>query len=451
MLSHFNLRDNPFRLAPDAAYLFLGRHHEEALAHLRYAISEGEGFTVITGERGAGKSTICRAFVDQLGERVSAAFLAGPVKTPHELMRRINEPFGLLPSASPSLKEMIDALNGFLMQQRLAGRKVAVFIDDAQLLPPEALEQVRLISNLETTRDKLVQIILVGEPDLMRLLDAHALRQMRQRISVCCEIGPLTAAETEAYIQHHMSRASKGPPTRFDPAAVQLIYRHSGGNPRRINIACQAVLAAAFRAGRRSLTAELAAEAISGIEQTADPAEGGRSPRPWPARALAAAAAVALVAGALVLMRPAETPPPIAAVAPAETTPAPLPKTEPAETAPPAVLPEPAPPPAVAPAPVPAGEGRPAAAARTAPAPARMAYSVQVGAYLMPENARAQAERLKARGYPARIFQIADSQGRSWHTVRIGDHPSRQAAQAQADEFNRREQVKTIVRPFGAF
>jgi len=180
----FGLKDDPFKLAFDPAYLFMGRHHEEATAHLRYAVAEGEGFTVITGERGIGKSTLCRAFVDSVAAETSTAFLSSPLPTARDLLQRMNLQLGI-PAEGENSKDLIDALNEYLMRQRLAGRKVAVFIDDAQTLTPEVLEQVRLISNLETTRDKLIQIVLIGEPELMKMLDSRELRQMGQRVSVC--------------------------------------------------------------------------------------------------------------------------------------------------------------------------------------------------------------------------------------------------------------------------
>jgi general secretion pathway protein A len=446
-LKFFGLKDNPFKLAFDPAYLFMGRHHEEAAAHLQYAVAEGEGFTVITGDRGVGKSTLCRVFAGRAAAEAEAAFISGPVATAKELLQRISREFGVR-NEGETTKDLIDALNAFLMQQRVAGRKVVVFIDDAQALAPEVLEQVRLISNLETTREKLIQMVLIGEPELMRLLGSRELRQMGQRVSVCYDIGPLTEAETAAYIQHRLSLASAGPPVRFEPAAMHQIFRHSGGNPRRINISGNAVLSAAFKAGRKQIDADITQAALR-VEQRDDlagapVATAGLKKRVW----AAAAGCGVLLAAAFVALRPAgerpappaetEVSAPMAAVAPAPA----------AAEAPAATAPAPVPPPAAtAPAVPPIGttsapprEGR-----------ARMTHSVQVGAYLYPENAQHVAVQLSAKGYPARIFKITDAKGRTWHTVRIGDHPSRQAAQAQADEFSRREQMKSVVRPFAAF
>lgn len=446
----FGLKDNPFKLAFDAASLFMGRHHEEAMAHLHYAIAEGEGFTVITGERGVGKSTVCRAFVESLAGGVAVAFLSSPLASPRELLRRMNRQFGI-PAAAQTLHELIDALNAFLMRQRVAGRKVAVFIDDAQTLAPEVLEQVRLISNLETTRDKLIQIILVGEPELLRLLDSHELRQMGQRVSVCYDIGPLTADETTAYIQHRLSICSAGPPVRFDPEAVRHIFRYARGNPRRINIACSSILTAAFKSRQKEITGALALAAVPDLERQNGGGAAVPARRRPPAWALAAGGVVLLGGAAFWAFRSAPEPAvsESAAAAPSAAVSAPaaesvLPAAPLSETASApgtaTVTENPLAPPTVQ---------KPASSAAK-PKP-EMTHSVQVGAYLYPENAQQVATRLTAKGYPARILTITDAGGRVWHTVRIGDHPSQQAAQSQAEEFSRREQMKTVVRPFGAF
>jgi general secretion pathway protein A len=448
-LKFFGLKDNPFKLAFDPACLFMGRHHEEAAAHLQYAVAEGEGFTVITGDRGVGKSTLCRVFAGRIAAEGATAFISGPVATAKELLQRISREFGVR-NEGETTKDLIDALNEFLMQQRVAGRKTVVFIDDAQALAPEVLEQVRLISNLETTREKLIQMVLIGELELMNLLGSRELRQMGQRVSVCYDIGPLTEAETAAYIQHRLSLASAGPPVRFEPAAMHQIFRHSGGNPRRINIAGNAVLSAAFKAGRNGIDADITQAALR-VEQRDDRAGAPVAPAGLKKRLWAAAAGCGVLLAAtvaFVALRPAGERPaspaetgvsaPMAAVAPGPA----------AAEAPVVAAPVPAPSPTV-----PETEAPPETKALAPPREGRvrMTHSVQVGAYLYPENAQHVAAQLAAKGYPARVFKITDAKGRTWHTVRIGDHPSRQAAQAQADEFSRREQMKTAVRPFSAF
>jgi general secretion pathway protein A len=442
-LQYFGLKDDPFKLAFNPAYLFMGRHHEEAAAHLRYAVKEGEGFTVITGERGVGKSTLCRAFVEGIAAEASTAFLSSPLPTAKDLLQRMNRQLGAS-AEGETAKDLIDALNEFLMQQRVAGRNVAVFIDDAQTLAPAVLEQVRLISNLETTRDKLIQLVLIGEPELMKMLNSRELRQMGQRVSVCYEIGPLAAEETGAYIQHRLSVASAGPPVRFDPAALRQIFRHSRGNPRRINIACSAALTAAFKAREKDVSAAIAQAVVQDLERQ-DPgsqalAAGRRK------RALASAAALGLVlaaAAAYLAFRPTDKQPTLQTQAASASMPQPaasgLPAAEPVPEAAPDAAPHPA-------APV---EEKPSAPADATPT--RMTHSVQVGAFLYPENAEQTAARLNAKGYTAKIFEMTDARGRTWHIVRIGDHRSHQAAQAQADEFSRRERMPSVVRPFGVF
>lgn len=451
-LQFFGLKDNPFKLAFDVNSLFLGKHHEEALAHLRYATAEGEGFTVITGLNGMGKSTVCRFFVESLKRGAAVAFLSSPIAGPAELLQRMNRSFGIAPGAQTA-HALIDALNRFLMQERIAGRKVLVFIDDAQILPPAVLEQIRLISNLETTRDKLIQIVLVGEPELMQLLNSHQLRQMGQRVSVRYEIGPLTLDETAGYIQHRLSVASTGSPLRFSREAVRKIFRHARGNPRRINIACSTMLATAFKVGQREITGELAQAVIRDLRILEGRGVGTPTLGRWWILA-AAAGFMALLGGiGFFAFQPAPAPQrtatePVASelqAAPASATEDPAlvahrpPDTPPAEPAlPAAITSAPAPP---EPEPDLAGDAKKPA----------MTHSVQVGAYLYPENAQHVAAQLNAKGYPARIMKITDAGGRTWYTVRIGDHPSRQAAQAQADEYTRREQKQSVVRPFGVY
>lgn len=450
----FGFKDNPFKLTPDPAYLFLGRHYEEALAHLHYAVTEGEGFSAITGERGIGKTTICRAFLDTLTDGTAAAFISRPVSSPGDLLRRINTALGI-PGAADTLKGLIDPLNDFLMRQKLAGKKVAVFIDDAQSLGLEVLEQIRLISNLETTREKLIQIVLVGEPGLMTQLNSHALRQMGQRVSVRYEIGPLSPDETAAYIQHRVNVASTGSPVPFEPAAVRHIFDYSRGNPRLIHAACQAALTAAFGAREKTVTAAIAQAAVMGL--AAADGKGPNRRRQALGWAAAGGGVIVLAAAAFFTLRGPEGRPSSEMAGPARTglaasaetaarPPVPVPAAAEAVVASagsdPAARPDSA---VLPPAP---GEKSVSAAKGSVP---RMTHSVQVGAYLVPENARKQVEQLGAKGYPARIFEVKDSRGRSWHTVRIGDYPNSAAARRQADEFTRREQAPSVVRPAGRF
>ncbi len=449
LLPFYGLKDDPFKLAFDGNVLFLGKHHEEALAHLRYAVAEGEGFTVITGANGVGKSTVCRTFVESLKSEAAVAFLSSPITGPKELLQRMNRSFEIAASAQTT-HELIDALNGFLMRERVAGRKVVVFIDDAQILTSEVLEQIRLISNLETTREKLIQIVLVGEPALMQLLDSHQLRQMGQRVSVRYAIGTLTSDETAAYIQHRLSVASAGAPVRFSREAVRRIFRYARGNPRRINIACSAILAAAFKIRQKEMTGELAQAVIQDLKHLKGTPVTGPALGRLPGWAVVCGVFLLLGAAAFLMLRPAPEPPPPEPPAAAPYAATPIPPEESAPS-PPASDAGPSATPASASEKPHENRPEPKLAPPEAGKKPAMTHSVQIGAYLSPENAQQVAAQLHAKGYPARIMKITDAKGRLWHTVRIGDHSSRQAAQAQADDFSRREQKQSVVRPFGGF
>ena len=208
---------------------------------------EGEGFSVITGESGVGKTTVCRSFVERLNQEVVAAYIAAMTGLgPLQLLKAINNEFEAR-SDIDTIKDLTDALNAFLIQKKREGRKVALFIDDAQLLSTAALEQVRLLSNLETTRDKMLQIILIGRPALSKMLGEPSLRQIGQRVSVNYFINPLDYEETVAYIQHRISISSAGPPERFDQEAIRPIYKFTKGIPRKINNASDSKLTTDYK------------------------------------------------------------------------------------------------------------------------------------------------------------------------------------------------------------
>ncbi|MCK5418202.1 MAG: AAA family ATPase, partial [Desulfobacterales bacterium] len=185
----FGFKEKPFKLVPNPAYFYLSKSHEEALAHLNYAMSQGDGFVEITGEVGTGKTTLCRAFLESLNGTVEAAYIFNPKLSPKQLLRTINEEFGIK-SEGDNTKDLIDTLNIFLMQKKASGKKVILLIDEAQNLNRNVLEQLRLLSNLETNRDKLLQIILVGQPELSQILNSHELRQLGQRITLSYQLGP---------------------------------------------------------------------------------------------------------------------------------------------------------------------------------------------------------------------------------------------------------------------
>ncbi len=262
----FGFKEKPFRLVPNPEYLFLSKSHEEALAHLTYAISHGDGFVEITGEVGTGKTTLCRVFLESLDTSIDAAYVFNPKLDALQLLKAINDEFGI-DSQPDNTKDLIDILNGFLIEKKAAGQKVLVLIDEAQNLSLEVLEQLRLLSNLETTQEKLLQIILVGQPELGDMLSSHQLRQLGQRITINCKLDPLTYQEAKDYIRHRISLASHraGPP--FDKGSYRAIYEFSKGIPRLINIACNRVLLNAFSRNSFKVTGSITKEAIKELKR----------------------------------------------------------------------------------------------------------------------------------------------------------------------------------------
>ena len=263
----FGLKENPFKLTTNTEYLFLGKSHEEALAHLIYAVSEGEGFVSLIGKGGAGKTTICRAFIERRDENIEVAYISHPKLSPEELLKKINATFNIR-SNTDDTKDLIDSLNKFLMQKRLEGKKVVLFLDNAQKLNANVLEQVRLLSNLETTRDKLLQIVLVGDSKLVEMLRSRSLRQIGQRVSVSYHIKPFSSDETRAYIGHLISKSSAGDPVQFDSSALKRIHKYSHGNPRLINIACDKSLSTAYSLNCKRITGDIAKSAILDMAAT---------------------------------------------------------------------------------------------------------------------------------------------------------------------------------------
>jgi len=452
----FAFKEKPFMLAPNPAYLFLGKSHEEALAHLIYAISEGEGFISITGERGVGKTTICRAFIDRRDDNTEIAYIFKPELSPEELLKKINFEFGIRKDTD-DIKEFIDAFNTFLMQKRVEDKRVVLLIDEAQNLREDALEQVRLLSNLETTREKLLQIVLVGEPKLAEMLDSRALRQIGQRVSVSYYIRPLTYEETCAYIYHRMSIASLGDQTHFEASALKRIFKFSGGIPRMINIACDKSLFAAYRLKLNNVTGEIVRSAILDLTGSAN--------FRWfaflnPRRALLIGLGFGLLAILMmVIFYPQQTNRQDdalnAVVRPAIKRQPPKPKVNP--------LPRTAPEPTAKPnresmpkfTKTEKLAAKPTVLTTSSPVSekgfeltAKMSYSVQVGAFLSRNLAQMLVGTLRQKGYPAIIFEVTDPKTITWHTVRIGDFSSREAAIQKADEFTSREKMESAVRPF---
>jgi general secretion pathway protein A len=262
----FGLVDAPFRLTPDPRYLFLSKKHAEALAHLRLGLTESSGFVCITGDVGTGKTTLLRAFLAELGPEVATAYIFNPALSALELLRTINREFGLAWS-STSQMDLMDALNEHLVAQHKAGRLSVVVVDEAQALSVDVLEQLRLLSNLETTTEKLLRVVLVGQPQLRALLLNPALTQLNQRITLRWHMGPLAYHETASYVRHRLSIASRGRVTRlFATPALVLLHRLARGVPRLINMIAHRAMLAAFAAQRRTVTVRSVVRAYREIE-----------------------------------------------------------------------------------------------------------------------------------------------------------------------------------------
>ena len=261
----FGFKERPFKLVPNPEYVYLSRIHEEVLAHLNYAVGYGEGFVEITGEVGTGKTTLCRMFLESLDENTVAGYIFNPKLDALQLLKSINDEFGIS-SDSDSLKTLIDRLNAFLLDQKAQDKRVLLLVDEAQNLSADVLEQLRLLSNLETTTSKLIQIILVGQPELGELLDTDSLRQLNQRINLSCHLMPLSYSETRDYIRHRIHIASHKPGLEFTSGAYRSIFNHTNGVPRLINIACDRALLTAFTLGRHRITKRIVKRALRELD-----------------------------------------------------------------------------------------------------------------------------------------------------------------------------------------
>ena len=252
---HFHLDERPFSIAPDPRFLFMSARHREALAHLLYGVGEGGGFVQLTGEVGTGKTTLCRALLEQLPEHVDVALILNPKVTALELIATLCDELRVpYPAGTGSIKTLTDALNRYLLQAHADGRRTVLLIDEAQNLSPEVLEQVRLLTNLETEREKLLQVILIGQPELRALLARDDLRQLAQRITARYHLEPMNRAETEAYVRHRLQVAGAGG-TLFTRGALDALQRLSGGVPRLINVLADRALLGAYVENRSQVTA----------------------------------------------------------------------------------------------------------------------------------------------------------------------------------------------------
>ena len=450
----FRLKENPFKLAPDPAYLFLSTGHEEALAHLRYGVSQGEGFISITGEKGVGKTLICAAFVAGQDEKTNVAYFSNPVLSSEQLLKKIHRKFKIKPDEY-NVKSLLDNFYSFLMEQRRGRKRVVLIIDEAQKLDKDAFEQIRLLSNLETSRDKLIQIVLVGQPELTQMLNSYELRQMGQRISVSFHINPLSYRETKEYILYRLNIASQGTRIEFDQSVFRSIFRYSKGIPRLINIACNKVLSTSYTYNQKRITGDIAKASIRELTGKADGYRWSDFFVENQSKLIIAGCCISLILAVAVFFKMLSgskvvynfeelkkvttfqrEPQKLLKLTTQSPKPRNIPKIVNKST-----------------------DSRKSKittdlklsqqqkAARDTYFTPEMTHSVQVGAFLIKKNAEMITGKLRKKGYDARIVIFNDSKNKIWHTVRIGDYPSRESAKEYAEAFTAKEKQESVVVP----
>ena len=296
-IGHFGLTEPPFSITPDPRYLYMSEAHREALAHLLYGIGEGGGFVQLTGEVGTGKTTLCRCLLEQLPARVDVALILNPKLTDVELLAAICDELRIpYPAGTTSRKVYVDALHHHLLDAHGRGHRTVLIIDEAQDLAPDVLEQIRLLTNLETTREKLLQIILIGQPELIRILEREDLRQLAQRVTARYHLRPFAEPDTRAYIAHRLEVAGAKEKIVSD-AAARAVHRASRGIPRLINAICDRALLGAFSQDRRRVTASTVRRAAGEVLGAAGPRRG----RSWRWVGAAVVAGVLLTGTAMLI------------------------------------------------------------------------------------------------------------------------------------------------------
>ena len=435
---YFGFAEKPFSLTPDPKYLYRSASHGSAFELLQYAIRRREGFVVVTGDIGTGKTTLCRAVLDQLDRKTFTALVLNPFLSEDDLLRVILQDFGVVSReeikrgrlAGVSKQELIETLNEFLLSLLPIGAGALLIIDEAQNLPLQTLEQIRILSNLETDKEKLLQIVLVGQPNLKDQLRSPELRQLDQRISIRFQLNPLTLDETAAYIGHRLTIAGGGSVVNFTARAISTVYRYSGGIPRLINLLCDRALLGACVERTNKVTHHIVAAGAASLELPPAPRTAWAGlRRRWAllagAIAIAAASTAAYAAiGPTSALRPATS---------AARTPSPEPRTPSAETR--APNPEPR---------TPSPETRTPTTVATSGVPAEAApaasYSVIVGSFRQRSEAESLSTDLHALGFSDRLVRIrvVTSGSGVWHQVLAG--PYTEAAVAKREH----ERVRQI-------
>ncbi len=258
----FGLSAKPFELLPNPKFLYLSKGHRKALSYLQYGVQEHAGFTLLTGEVGSGKTTLVRDIINKISSDTTLAMIFNTRVDSQQLIGMINDDFGLEAEGKDKVA-LLRELNDFLLAECSSGRQPIIIIDEAQNLSADALEEIRMLSNLEADNFKLVQIILVGQPELKQIIAKPSLRQLRQRISISCHLNPLNREETEEYIFHRLATVGNRDCVAFMDGVFDMIYRFSGGIPRLINLICDFLLLSAFVEETRDIDLELVKDAVN--------------------------------------------------------------------------------------------------------------------------------------------------------------------------------------------
>src|SRR6478672_10269695 len=281
--SFFGLNDKPFSLTPNPRFVFYSQQYREAEGQLLYGIGNREGFMLVTGQPGTGKTTLCRDLIEKLDHnKIHSALIFNPFLNAHEMLAALLSEFGVSAPEKASRKELLDRLNQFLLAQLVLGKRCVAIFDEAQHLSTEFLEQIRVLSNLETDQEKLLQIILVGQPELLDKIRTPGMAQLDQRVSIRCRLTDLSAQETDRYIHHRMNVAGARGQVRFDPRAIADIHRSSSGVPRLINLITDRTLLAAYADQTRDIGPLHVKKAVQALQ--GDEPDIGRAADQAPAR-----------------------------------------------------------------------------------------------------------------------------------------------------------------------
>ncbi|MHA2315109.1 MAG: AAA family ATPase [Candidatus Hermodarchaeia archaeon] len=465
--SFFGFRENPFNLTPDPRYFFMSRYHKEALDHLLYGINERKGFIAITGRVGTGKTTLCRTLLSHLHASTKSALILNSFISDMELLKIVNQDFGIeMNQGATGRKDYIDALNHFLLKNFSHGGNAVLLIDEAQNLSLNVLEQIRMLSNLETEREKLIQIVLVGQSELKELLAASSLRQLNERIMVRYDLKPLDYGDTKRYVEHRLAVAGGQGNVRFTDGVFRKIYTYSKGNPRRINTVCDRVLHVAYLKGTHTVSKGMVGRAVEelrkhmGIESVLSD---------WSQKRVLSSALLLLLlimvagfagwklrgnilgisirdqeAGVAKIVKPIDAR--SRAIEPKKRTKPHPPNdkqkrlqtesfelvilesrdTEPASRKEASVV-----------------ELEPKGG--TTVVRRNLGFSVQVGAFLVKENAEKLVGELVQKGYKPNTVEISDYDKKGWYSVRIGEYTDLKEASRAASEYKKQEGQPAIV------